>query len=441
MKDEEPTSKPITEALTQKLGRSAPAVREQLNEFHDWMLARGKDPERRKGLSPSLSTNYHARIDQLFRFAIDRMELSNPTELTHEQADLLVTWLDRDEIRTRGGEPYSESSKRKFADVLQKYFAWRYDQGDIAEPWRPRINFTDGEHEHADRLNFEERWQVLREATQYGSLPAYYDTSEREREQIDGLVAQRLGKPKQDVTRKDWERADTSAKVGSLVAVGLETGVIPIEVGRARVSWYDAKRNVLKIPKEEAGKDRPTSELPLTEATGELLTSWLQERRHYEKYDGSDRIWLNRDGNPYDSKNLCYLIRRLCDEADIDHENRKIVWYSLRHNLGQSIEETEDISQARDQLRHKEIETTKQIYGESSIESRRHTLEKVNETAQRTAEEPGFNPYSDDPAVSQKREKSTGSTGGVPPKHVDVFIDDTSDERVELARKILSEEL
>lgn len=441
MEDNQP--KPVTNALSDAVGDESKAVERELDEFHKWMRTRGKNPDRRKPLSPSLSDNYHARIDQIYRFVVELIDPSNATELTHDQADLIIKWLDRDEIRKRGGGAYSEASKRKFSDALEKYFAWKHDRGDAPGEWRPRINFSDGDHEHADRLNFEERWKVLREAFEYGSLPSYYETSEDERERINGLIAQRLGKPTEDVTRKDWERADTSNKIGSLVAVTLDTGIIPIEVGRARTDWYDPKRNVLKIAREDAGKQRPTAELPLTELTGEVLSKWIQERRHYERYDGTNRLWLNSAGNPYNSKNLCYLIRRLCEEAGIEHENRKIVWYSLRHNLGQSIEEEEDVSQARDQLRHEHLETTKKTYGESTIESRRHTLEKVNETARRTAEEPGFNPYDDGSQrpASKPRNDATDPPEGTPPKHVDAFINDTKDERAELARKILSEEI
>ena len=435
--------KSITDDLSAALGNEASTVENELDAFHDWMRTNGKNPNRQKPLSDSVSKNYYRRVDQIFRLVIERIDPAEKTLLTHDQADLIVKWLDRNEICQRNGDPYLETSKRKFSNALVKYFAWRHDQRGDAEKWRPRINFSDGEHENADRLNFEERWKVLQAANEYGSLPSYYETTEAERGKIDSLVAQRLGKPKGEVTRKDWERADTSTKIGSLIAVTLETGIIPIEVGRARTDWYDPNRNVLKITKEDAGKERPTSELPLTEATGDLLSRWIQERRHYEKYDGTNRLWLNREGNPYNSKNLCYLLRRLCEEAGIDHEDRRIVWYSLRHNLGQSIEETEDISQARDQLRHKYVETTKQTYGESTIESRRHTLEQVNEVARRTAEEPDFNPYADERqrSSSTPRDESSSSSGHPGGHHIDAVIGDTQEDRVDITRKILSEEI
>ncbi|WP_018258416.1 hypothetical protein [Halomicrobium katesii] len=119
------------------------------------------------------------------------------------------------------------------------------------------------------------------------------------------------------------------------------------------------------------------------------------------------------------------------------------MWYSLRHNLGQSIEETEDISQARDQLRHKYIETTKLTYGESTIESRRHTLEEVNDVARRTAEDPDFNPYADETESqsSTPRDESSSSSGHPGGHHIDAVIDDTQEDRVDITRKILSEEI
>jgi integrase len=439
-KDPNPT---ITDALRAELEEQATPVEHELSAFHSWMSKEGKNPERQKSLSPTLSRNYHSRIDQILRFVLDRIQPSDKTEITHDQADLIVKWLDRDEIRRQNGEPYSEGSKRKFANALAKYFDWRHREFD-AEQWRPRISFSDGEHESADKLNFEERFRILQEANEYGSLPSYYETAEEEREKINGLIAQRLGKPKENITSKDWERADTSTKIGSLVGVGLETGIIPIEVGRARTSWYKPKRNVLKIPKAESGKDRPTAELPLTEETGERLSKWIQERRLLEKYDGSDLLWLNREGNPYDSANLCYLVRRLCEEAGIEYKDRKIIWYSLRHNLGQSIEETEDISQASDQLRHDSIETTKKTYGTSTIESRRHTLERINEAAERSVQDPDFNPYADsNPSSSQhpNEESDTSGSTGHKQKHINVHIEDTQEERVDLVQKILSDDI
>jgi len=436
-------SEEITNKLAEALSEEATTVENDLDDFHNWMLKKGKNPARKKSLSTSQASNYHARIDQLYRFVIDRLELDDQRVITQEQAHQLIEWLDHDTITAQIGDSYSEGAKRKFSNTLKKYFQWRNDEGACEEQWEPRISFSDGDHESADKLSFKERWQVRKAALNYGSLPSYYETAPGERDRINGLVAQRLGKPKDEITANDWKRADTSSKVGSLVAVGLETGMIPIEIQEARIEWYDQKRNVFTIPQEYAAKDRPTTDLPLTEETGDILSKWIKERRHYEEYDGTNLLWLNSWQNPYQSKNLCYLVRRLCNEADIDHENRRIVWYSLRHNLGQTIEEEESLSQARDQLRHKHISTTKSIYAESTIESRRQTLKNINQVAQQTAENPNFSPYTDEPKrrSPQYPDESTSKSTNGSTTHIDAVIDDTQSDRSDLAQKILSEEI
>ena len=436
----------LTKELTTVLGADAETVQRDIREFRSWMLAKGKNPDRKKGLAGSTADNYCDRLDQIVRLMIYLMGPESKTRVTRDQADLIVKWLDEDEIQQKSGTPYSETAKRKFTNALEKYFQWREDRDEDEEVWEPSISFSASEYESADKLNFEERWRIREEAVNYGSLPSYASASPDERDEIAGLIAQRLGKPKEEVTRKDWERADQSTEIGSLVAVGLETGITPVEVQEARVHWYKKDRQVLEIPREYASKNRPTSKLPVTDETAELMSKWIQERRHYEKYDGTDRLWLNQKGNPFDSANLCDLVRRLCEKAGINHENRKIVWYSLRHNVGQSIEEIEDVSEASDQLRHDSIETTKRFYAESAIESRRETLERVNEAARRTVEDPMFNPYRDETETeTQGRARypdentRSGTTGnaGANKVHIDTNIRDTPKARNRLAKEIL----
>jgi integrase len=388
--------KSITSQLEQLLGDDAEFVERKHNEFYAWMRQKGKDTNKGEPLSEYVARNYHSRIDQILRLVIERVQPNDRTVLTHHQADLIVKWLNEDLITKQGGGEYKETSKRKFTNAMQSYFDWRQHEGPQDEAWEPNITFTDGEHTSADKLNFNERWLVREEAKKNGSLPSYIDVSEGERDKINALVAQRLGKPKEDVTAKDWERADTSAKIGSLVAVASEAGLIPIEIKRARVGWYNESQNTLTITDEDSGKDRPTTEIPLSKEAGELLSQWIQERRHYEMYDGTDRLWLNNEGNPYTSDNLCYLIRKLFDSAGLDREGRKIVWYSLRHNMGQLMAEVGSIHEASDQLRHKDISTTSEFYAEASTEKRRRTIEKINKLSRNVAQDPDFDPYADD---------------------------------------------
>lgn len=428
----------ITATLASVLGDDAPAINKFLNGYFEWLRECGKNPSRNESMARSGAKNYHSRVDQLYRFLLEFDDLQTDCRLTHPQADVLIWMLDQDRIQKQSGGDYAKTSKRKFSNALQKYFTWLHDENIITDDWEPNVVFPDGEHESADKLSFEERHQIRTEALTYGSLPAYHETAPAERDRIDGLIAQRLGKPKADITHQDWQQADVSTKIGSLVAVTLETGMIPIEIEHATLDWYDPHEKVFNIPKKYAAKERPTTELPVTDATADVLADWIRERRHLEVYDDTRCIWLNQRGNPYSSGNLCYLVRQLCEEAGINHEDRKIVWYSLRHNLGHTFEETADISAANDQLRHQYIETTKRIYGETATEKRRVTLEQIYETAARSATDETYNPYAPDddgkiavyPDVEQAAEHSNTI-------HVDQQIADTMADRSRLARDLL----
>ncbi|MGB9965778.1 tyrosine-type recombinase/integrase [Halobacterium hubeiense] len=432
--------KSITEKLANALGDSAVAVEEFLADYYTWLRKCGRNPARNEPLAANGAANYHARIDQLYRFTLEFDDLRAGYRLTNAHADELIRRLDNDEIRKRSGDPYDSSSKRKFSDALQKYFTFLDDNDFIAEPWEPNVVFVDGDHTSAASLTFVESYQIRNAALEYGSLPSYSETSDDERDRINALIAQRLGKPKAAVTQQDWMVADTSAKVGSLIAVALETALIPIEIEQATVDWYNPKQQLFVVPEEHAAKSRPENELPLTDATAEVFSHWLRERRHLETYDDTNRIWLNQQGNPYTSGSLCYLLRQLCEAADIDHETRKISWYSIRHTLAEIIKEVGDLEEASDQLRHNELETTKDIYAKTHPESRRQTLEKVHEIAERAAIDETYNPYARDDyddSVGSDSAASSENRGDTSTMHVDVKIEDSMAGRSQLARDIL----
>lgn len=428
----------ITDRLTRALGDDAGRVEAFLEEYYDWLRERGRNPARNQPMADNGAGNYHARIDQLYRFALRFDDLHKVPRLTQSQADELIRQLDHDKITKQSGDPYADGSKRKFSDALQKYFEWLHNTDIVDDEWEPKVVFVDGDPESADSLSYAERHLIRKAALDYGSLPAYYETDPDERDRLEGLIAQRIGKQKRDITQEDWQAADTSRKTGSLIAVTLETGMIPIEIEYATLDWYDPGKQVFVIPEEYAAKDRPTTELPLTDETADVFSAWIRERRHLDAYDDTRRIWLNQRGNPYGSGNLCYLLRQLCEEADIDHDNRKIVWYSLRHNLGQTVEDTADISTAKDQLRHQYIETTKNIYGETVTEKRRATLEEIQQTAERAATDETYNPYAPEDkngiAVYPDLDQPTGDETSM---HVDATIEDTTAARIDLIREII----
>jgi integrase len=59
-----------------------------------------------------------------------------------------------------------------------------------------------------------------------------------------------------------------------------------------------------------------------------------------------------------------------------DTENRQLSWYSIRHGIATFMSEQEDISMAKEQLRHRSIQTT-QKYVHPSLEARRDSLDSL----------------------------------------------------------------
>jgi site-specific recombinase XerD len=94
------------------------------------------------------------------------------------------------------------------------------------------------------------------------------------------------------------------------------------------------------------------------------------------RYDETDTLWLTTKGNPYSSRSLSYLIDQLGEVANIATNGRQVTWYSIRRGLATGLIDEADLSTARDQLRHKNIETTAR-YDQSPPERRRDALRNL----------------------------------------------------------------
>ena len=437
----------LTEELTELLRVDTETMREEYQECMDWMMKKGKNPVKSEPLGSSTAENYIERLDKLQRFNIQYLDPDRGTVITDEQADEILRLLAEDVITKNSGDDFAESSKRKFADTAQKYLEWKYHEGPLQFEWQPRINFSQTNHNSAAKFSYQELGGVFKSAKEYGSLPSYYESSPEEREQIKGLVAQRLSRPKSEIKRKDWLRADQSTKIHALILTAYDAGLAPKEVRGAEVGWFQPERNVLKIPTEDATKQRSKEEVSLADETCEALSKWIRERRHLEKYDGTSKLWLNREANPYSSGSLCSLIRKLCDDAGIPTEDRAIRWYSLRHTSGRNVTNEGSLAEANDQLRHDSLETTQETYNESPLEKLRQTVEKTHEKANRAADDPDYNPYADAEDESQQAQNGTSKEDassddvvehvGGGNVHVDAVIEDTTQERVDISHEIL----
>ncbi|ELY39900.1 site-specific integrase [Natronorubrum tibetense] len=447
----------ITQELRRELGDEAEDVQRKYSDLHDWMINEGKNPRREIGLNRTTAKNYLNRLDQLHRLSITHFEPDDPSKIEDEHADALLLMIDRAEITKQRGknkdEEYGESTKRKFSDTLECYFKWRYYERSMDYEWEPKINFSDEKGESAYRFTYRELGKLFKEAETYGVLPSYYDTPVNERERVDGLVAQRLGIPKEDVTRNDWLHADWSGKTHSLVTVGFDAGLAPIEIANAETRWYDPKTKTLTIPTEYSCKEREKEEVGLSDESADSMSGWMQERRHLSKYDGSNKIWLNREGNSYQSGSLCNLLRSLCEEAGIKTDDRKIVWYSLRQTMGRNVTAEGELSEANDQLRHERFETTQERYNQTPVEKLQLRLNETRRKATKAAADPNYNPYEEEEqTTSSTRNANTSSAqnagdpssavttthgGGV---HIDAVIPDTTESRVDITKQILHDE-
>jgi integrase len=338
--------------------------REHRERFVRWLLNLGKDPEHAEGYAHSTARRRAYDTDGFYRFVWDQRG-AYTLDVSHADAD--------DYCRELALTDDSDAHRANTQKSLKCLFRWRDD----TEDWEPDITFSGNTSQRRPRdyLTRKERKQIREAALEYGSVPSPYSLTASEREKWERHLAVRFRKPAEDITRQDFERAN-GFKIPSLVSVGLDGGLRPAEIGRARVSWVDTSNALLRIPTEEAAKHRDNWEVPIRQRTAQFLDQWLDERGLYGRYEGSDRLWLTREGEPYSSRSLKYVLRRLCDEAGIDYDNRKMTWYAVRHSTGTVMAREEGLEAAAAQLRHSSLTTTRK-YDQAPIQDRRDALDRM----------------------------------------------------------------
>lgn len=346
---------------------------EHRRQFYEWLTSKGKDPRKEKGLAATTSENYMARVAQFYRWVWEK-EGQYTLDVTTDHADRFVEELNTDEICCKDGKPYSETSKRKKANAVEKLFEWLAD--DPNDYWKPKISFTDDVASKPETFTREELNRLDEAVLDYGTIPKYNDLSPEERDRWKGYLAQREGIPKSSVTPEHWEKRNASFKFQSLFSVSLDAALRPVEVERAKPSWLKLENERLEIPKEDSAKNRDDWTVGIRPRTARFLKQWLSERENYPKYDGRDELWLTREGNPFGSGTLNYHLEKLCKQAGIDWEERDLKWYSIRYSVATQINENGDLTEVQAQLRHKCPETTMH-YVTPSAKSRTETLSQI----------------------------------------------------------------
>ncbi|SDM38894.1 Site-specific recombinase XerD [Halogranum gelatinilyticum] len=337
-------------------------------EFVRWLIHLGKNPELAEGYGRDTIRATAYRTDQFARWVWTEQEDSYTVAFTHDHADAYMTEL-----------LYSDTTathKANTQKALKRLFKWRANEkGD--DLWEPERSFSNTSSDSGPReyLTIEERKKVREAALEYGSIPSYSNTHGDDLDKWKAVLAQRFGKPKEEITADDWERAN-SWKFTSMTWVSLDCGLRPIEVERAKVSWVDVENSVLRIPKEDSAKNDGNWVVALSDRTTDALERWMNEREQYEQYDDADELWLTREGNPYQTQSLRRLLVKLCDIAGIPTDNRQMSWYALRHSTGTAMTHERDLAAAKAQLRHKSEQTTMK-YDNVPVEHRRDALERM----------------------------------------------------------------
>lgn len=352
----------------QRLGqRQLVDYRSEREDCLRWLLSFGKDPAKAEGYAETTVASRIYRMDHFYRYVWDDQD-HYTTSVTHDHADAWMQELAYDD--------YSDAHRDCCQKAVMMLFKWRaHERG--GDEWDPEIRFSSGSKTTVPRdfLTRDERKFIREASLEYGSIPHYNNVTPEERDRMKAYLAQRFEKPKTDVTKADWDRAN-GWKIPSLVGASLDAGLRPIEVGRAVTSWVDLENGIFRIPKEESSKNEGHWRVSLSDRTVKMLDRWLDQRATLELYDGRNELWLTREANTYGSSTLRRLLHDLCDIAGIDYEDRQMSWYTIRHSTGTYMTREEDLAAAQAQLRHKCPETTMK-YDQAPVEDRQDALNRM----------------------------------------------------------------
>jgi len=355
--------KPTEEYLNQRQLEDYRAYRADMVR---WMLNLGKNPDKVEGYAVDTVKQRAYRIDQFYRWIWEQGDgytLKATTDLADKYSKELAY------------EDHSQTHKAQAQKSIKTLFKYRNFEKDATIDWDPSISFSNGganTHNIRDFLTDDERRRIKQAVLEYGSIPHYNSVDPHERDTWNAHLAQRYEKPKSEITKQDWERAN-GWKYPSIIYTSMDAGFRPKEVGRAQLHWLDLENNLLRIPKEDSTKNTDNWHVALSDRTASILRKWLSEREQYDRYAGSDHVWLTKYGNPYESASLNRLLRKLCEEADIPTKNRDISWYSIRHSVGTKMSREHGPSAVQQQLRQKS-QAMAVRYDQAPVEDRQEVV-------------------------------------------------------------------
>jgi integrase len=337
-------------------------------ELLSWLATHGKNPEKHEGLAETTLKSTHYKLETVFRW-LWRYESQYTTRFTPEHADKFIRVLDQ-------SDGMIDSTVLHHAKDIQRYFRFSNLVRGTDYEWEVDIELSQSNGDERDYLRRRAFEPLYQAALNHSSVKGYHSVTPEERSELKSFVAQRLGIPKEKIGPDEFKQAN-SWKYPSMVAVTLDTGLRPIEVGRAKVSWVNLQDNELNIPKEESTKNEAHWNCAIKSRTAKTLNRWLDERASLEKYDGRDELWLTQKSAQYSSKSCNALLHRIIDKGNVPiPENRDVSWYSIRHGVATYWANHVGPHHAKEQLRHKSLNTTMK-YLHSDAETRNSAVEQI----------------------------------------------------------------
>ncbi|TKX73568.1 site-specific integrase [Halorubrum sp. GN11_10-6_MGM] len=364
-----PVAQDTQEALEQFSPFTAEDYETYKQDFIEWLLTRGKNTYKREGYAEHTTKTTHYKVDEAYRWLWNRNE-QYTKEFTPEDATDLLEFLVRNTT-------HPETYVYTFEKCLRRLFKFQREElrKDVPE-WEHDIPLDSNNHSSdKDKFYPEEMAELYETSLSEFSIRNYRSVSVEERDRIKRYLAQRLEKPKAEIGPDEFAEA-SSWKVPSIIAVVADTGLRPIEVGRAKMDWFDLDHGRMLVPKEESTKNDDDWECALSSRSANALRKWKAERSALDLYAGRDAMWLTRTGNEYGSSTLNSILRKLMERSDIDEESRKLTWYSFRHGAASMWAEKEGIYVAKEQVRHKSVKTTLQ-YTRGSVEAASKAVDRM----------------------------------------------------------------
>lgn len=200
-------------------------------ELFQWVANVGKNPEFGEGYPNSSITQHAYRIDRFASWVFAEDGFS--TSFSHDQANRYWTQVlqpDSNKLATN----------RKDANSIALIYKMRAYKSDDCEEWsipnsqavynqinkQSRTTFTDW-------FTYEELDAIKHAALALYAVPNREDMKVEEQDEWATHLAQRLKKPKGELTEDDWHQAN-SYKIPSLVYVSCDVGFRPKEIERSR---------------------------------------------------------------------------------------------------------------------------------------------------------------------------------------------------------------